>query len=90
MQVEPLVLQGIPDSTQVASFHVAFKPVTQKERGPGVSPYLDYELVICFSHVSLLLFLQTKTLSQLQDKEIIILSCIRLFHGAVTMARGLV
>lgn len=69
VQVEPLVLQGIPDGTQVAFFHVAIRPVTQKERGPGASPYLDYELVICFSHVlphvSLLLFLQTKTLSQL-------------------------
>lgn len=57
-------------------------------------PVLEYELFICFfcvlPHVSLFPFLQTKSLSQLQDKEIIILSCIRLFHGDVTMARGLV
>lgn len=31
-----------------------------------------------------------KSLPQLQDKEIIILSCIRLFHGDVTKARSLV
>lgn len=31
-----------------------------------------------------------KVTTTLQDKEIIILSCIRLFHGDVTMARSLV
>lgn len=71
-----------------------FKLDIQKERGQRVSPFLEFDNVYllfpcpspsCSSPSS-----TKKSPPQLQDKEIIILSRSRLFHGAVTKARSLV